>query len=448
MSPVKQVVKAPRCVLVLFVGARAIEGAIKPAGERARWDGELLFRIGFDDADGLDQVCMALARLPSLPPCASMQVVVSDAWLAGVSMPWSAALADGARAGQAARVHLAQAGFSLGTRDVIRSGDGAFGAPRLVLGYPAALLEALTQAAAQVQARLDSVLALSAAAWPLEPGRAPVLAVTDGGAIVLASGRAGCASELTVRRLAAGQPVEQQLATLWQRQCLRDPQLASRQQVRWLDLAAGAAAPAPKAPFIALAMPGPAAAGGSAALRLAATVRPGCNSLDAVPRAASPRAVAPMLVAALLAGAALLHAWQSARAAGEMAARLQPAPASVAPAPSQVDWSRAEKARVPAVNIAIRELNLPIAAILRALEPPRGMRVAVLGVTTAPATAAGQASRVKIVAEARTGAEMARYVAFLAERKPFTGAYLSEHEIDESVPERPYRFTLEASWKD
>lgn len=76
------------------------------------------------------------------------------------------------------------------------------------------------------------------------------------------------------------------------------------------------------------------------------------------------------------------------------------------------------------------------------------LRVAVLSLTTTPATSSSQASRVKIVAEARTGADMARYVAFLAERKPFTGAYLSEHEIDENAPERPYRFTLEAEWTD
>jgi hypothetical protein len=138
---------------------------------------------------------------------------------------------------------------------------------------------------------------------------------------------------------------------------------------------------------------------------------------------------------------------QSAEVQAVQQARLAARP-GVAAAPRAVEWSRNELARVQAVNVAVRELNLPFEAILRALEPPKDMRVAVLSMTTAASTSGALASRVKIVAEARTGAEMARYVAFVAERKPFTGAYLVEHEIDETAVERPYRFTLEASWND
>ena len=54
----------------------------------------------------------------------------------------------------------------------------------------------------------------------------------------------------------------------------------------------------------------------------------------------------------------------------------------------------------------------------------------------------------KIVAEARSAGDMAGYVRFLAERKPLNGAYLLEHEIAEGEAERPYRFTVEATWKD
>jgi hypothetical protein len=123
--------------------------------------------------------------------------------------------------------------------------------------------------------------------------------------------------------------------------------------------------------------------------------------------------------------------------------------AQVAPRPKT--WSRAEMAQVQAVNAAIRELNLPISSILRALEPPRDIRVAVLSVETAVDTSVGTSSKtssVKIFAEARSGAEMARYVSFVAERKPFTGAYLTRHEIDETSAERPYRFTVEAVWSE
>ena len=102
------------------------------------------------------------------------------------------------------------------------------------------------------------------------------------------------------------------------------------------------------------------------------------------------------------------------------------------------------------MSTAIRELNLPISAILHALQPPQDIRVAVLGLETTNASsgAAGQPTSVKIMAEARTGADMARYVAFVAERKPFIAAYLTQHEINTSVPEQPYRFTVEALWNE
>ncbi len=245
-------------------------------------------------------------------------------------------------------------------------------------------------------------------------------------------------------RAATEGPVQDQARSLWQRQSLREPHLAAVKAVQWLNLDAAGAQSAPGAPFASLDLPVQGKVG--AALRLAA--HPQRSALDAVQRPPSLRQALPIALAALLAGAALVHAWQSAQEHRALASQLE-APSAVIAAPARTaNWTAQEKVRVGAVNTAIRQLNLPFAAILRALEPPRDLRVAVLSVTTAPATSRGQASRVKIVAQARTGAEMARYVAFLGERKPFTGAHLSEHEIDETAAERPYRFTLEASWND
>ena len=50
--------------------------------------------------------------------------------------------------------------------------------------------------------------------------------------------------------------------------------------------------------------------------------------------------------------------------------------------------------------------------------------------------------------QARSGADMARYVAYVAQRRPFGSAYLVRHEIAAEAPDRPYRFTVEAQWKD
>jgi hypothetical protein len=177
---------------------------------------------------------------------------------------------------------------------------------------------------------------------------------------------------------------------------------------------------------------------------LAARARSVRHALDAV-RQRAPVSIAGGLV--LILGAALVAVLlgeliQNARIMHEFEARLNgmrpTQPVATAPA-----WRREELSKVRAVNKAVRELNLPIAAILRALRPPRDIRVAVLGVDAA----SSEAQSIKIVAEAASGAEMARYVGVISGREPFSAAYLIKHEIDEKSPGRPYRFTVDAPWR-
>jgi hypothetical protein len=148
----------------------------------------------------------------------------------------------------------------------------------------------------------------------------------------------------------------------------------------------------------------------------------------------------------LVAGGLSLLAWQAVQRVNGLQQQLEAVQLRSAPA-APAALSRDEQARVPAVNAAIREMNLPVSALLQALQPPRDIRVAVLGVDVLGASP-GATTGIKITGEARTGAEMARYVAFVSSRKPFTGAYLTRHEIDDTTPERPYRFTVEAAWND
>ena len=149
----------------------------------------------------------------------------------------------------------------------------------------------------------------------------------------------------------------------------------------------------------------------------------------------------------MLAAGACFELLQSNAAFNSALTQLNVATSAALPPPSPTAWSRDEIAQVQAVNIAVRELNMPIAPLLRALEPPQDISVAVLNVEMGGAALA-QASSVKIVAEAKSSADMPRYVAFVAERKPFTGAYLTRHEIDENNPESRYRFTVEALWSE
>jgi len=254
-----------------------------------------------------------------------------------------------------------------------------------------------------------------------------------------------------VTDLAEGRPPMHALQGLWNRLRARDAQLAIVPGPWVLDLAALLQDEALPADLRALQWPAP-PQGLPPRLQLAALDASGHSGLDAAPAAVeSPRwlrwAAAASLAAALLGG---IEAWQLARQA--QAAEAEWAALREAPAPvlRQASWSREDLARAAAVNAAVRELNLPISALLAALQPPADLHVAVLGVDVAsgaPAEAGGS-SRVKITAQAPSGVDMAHYVAYVAQRRPFDGAYLVRHEIAMEVPERPWRFMVEASWKD
>lgn len=447
MSPVKGWPRPAGDTLVLALGAHRIHGAVLG---RAGWRDDSAFEVEIETAGAqqrdLGVLAAALRAIPAQSGVARLRVLIADSWLACASFPWSAALQHSAHAERTARTHLALAGFEIDAGATLRLDDAPFGAPRLALAYPAPLLTALAQAAQASGARLDSVLALSVAAWPLAGRHA--LALQDDGLVVLARGRAGHMDDITVRTVAQVSP--RSLQEAWQRQCLRDPQLAALAAVPWLDLTGDApASAAPPAPFVPVALP---QGGVAPSLRLAAasTRR---NPLDAVADApvVAWQRLAVLACAALLALASVAYAFQSGAELKALQQARQAVPRSAAAVSHAAEWSSAELARVQAVNVAVRELNLPFEAILRALEPPRDLRIAVLSMSTTAGmsgSAGTPGSRVKIVAEARTGAEMARYVAFVAERRPFTGAYLIEHEIDQAAAERPYRFTLEATWND
>lgn len=156
------------------------------------------------------------------------------------------------------------------------------------------------------------------------------------------------------------------------------------------------------------------------------------------------------LIALSLAGLAVFDAWSASEYAQSLLKRLEAKTVISNTMQPQVVWSRQELLRVQAVNAAIRELNVSITPVLRALQPPQDIRVAVLSIDMPGVVSAdsGQASVLKITAEAFTGADMTRYVSFVADQYPITSAYLAHHEVTETLPERPYRFTMEAKWRE
>lgn len=467
MSLVDLVGKRPVRTLNIVIGAQTLEcGVTHDTGADRLWLVESLLDFALTDTGELFplllQVSAALQRLQSmnlLPAIDGVRVVVADNWLALAGVPWSASLKSAEGAESYARNQLQEAGFTIASDDLLRLDDAPFGAPRLVVSYPSTLLAACQEVASHLQAHLISILPFSLAAWLVAQRsghpRAKALAVLDDAMLIIARCTAitnSTPSEVTVRvRRATSELADLELLDIWQRLSLREPQLAALETVPLLDLGRNPGGQRPTVkPFEAIDFPGRSKVKDvSRCLHLVAGLPSVPVVLDAVPPGSKnswPRWLA-FGAAALLATGYCFQLLQTNAAFNLAMTQLDSATSLVHSSPRPMAWSRDEIARLQAVNIAVRELNMPIAPLLRALEPPQDIRVAVLSVEMG-AAAVAHASSVKIVAEAKSGAEMPRYVAFVAERKPFTGAYLTHHEIDENSPENPYRFTVEALWSE
>jgi hypothetical protein len=468
-----------RATLFVVVGMQRVEcGAMSGQGRRGRWFDETLqetpLPMGATGEQAVQAVHTALHNLqalPSLPRIGDVRVVVADAWLALSSVLWSRSSKRASTAASSARVQLAEAGFDIDPADAIRVDDAPFEQPRLAVAYPAAMLSTFRDVARRLDARLTSVLPMSSVVWAVteresryEHGtRQRALAIVDNGLTLFASAqgrRGGRLSDVTLRRDGGNAHSAESLGVAWRRLGLRDPQLSQIDKVAVLDLSGSAElAFEENAPFVLGSLP----AGNSAAegatvplrLSLASQANQLRHALDGVNEPVRPSTWQWLTLVAvlLLAGALAAKAVQVHQARDALAVQSS-ADAPTAHAFTPVaPWTREELNRVQAVNVAVRELNLPIASILQALQPPRDLRVAVVSVDAKSAsseaqTSGGRASSVKVVAEALSGADMARYIAFVGERKPFTAAYLVGHEINEAAREKPYRFTMDAHWTE
>lgn len=175
------------------------------------------------------------------------------------------------------------------------------------------------------------------------------------------------------------------------------------------------------------------------------------------------------VVALLPAGAHWLRVYGDVQALQGRIAAVQPRRAAPAPLPPAVQ--REQEQQVKVVAEAVRQLNLPVPRLLKTLQAPADMHVALLGLdlngqpaqddsaarAAAPNTAnaaqhgaapaAGPAGSLKITAEAETSRDMLNYLAFLGQQPLFRSVYLVKHELAPAGQPRPYRFQLEAQWR-
>lgn len=121
---------------------------------------------------------------------------------------------------------------------------------------------------------------------------------------------------------------------------------------------------------------------------------------------------------------------ENARAVPAIAAAPRPAPSKTAEAEDKI------------ARAAVRELALPWARLIRALEDSAMPDVALLQVQPE-----AQQQILRVTAEARDAAAMFKYLRRLAEAKGLSEIHLVTHEVAQDDPQRPVRFAAQASFR-
>ena len=396
-------------------------------------------------------------------PGQELRVVVADMWVGMANIPWGSPMAHRTSARAFVIEGFKAAGIDVDALDEVRIDDAPYGSARLAIAYPAFLLTQIDQLAGRLALRCVAVRPVSVLVWDVLSGHGSLeaAAVLSDEQVTLAVGaskqRWSRPRLLDVRvephsghqRSSQDQSVDSQsLQLIWQRWSLRHPLARNIQAVQVLDaMSIQKATPPMASPFVQASEPWYRLNNNPHWLnRFSNTL-----ALDAMTTPTSRRwwHWALLGVVVSVAVALLIQAANLAFKAQDILSQL--AVQNTPQSPSQTPlWTQDELKKVASVNAAIRQLNIPFEAVLQALRPPRDIRVAVVAVETASESVErthNTNNTIKITAEAPSSEDMTRYVAFVAERKPFVRAYLIRHEIPDAERVR-YRFMVEAQWTD
>ena len=486
ISPAQAPAACSAAALWLVLGKRRIEwGAVSAAGD-AGWVSLGSVEVLAHEPQATPNRVDLLAALRSLPEqpfgaCslgARLNVCLADHWVPVIVLPWNAEQRYGELPLPWVSTQFATEGFRLEPDDWIREDDGPYGSSRFLVAYPGEVMKWLEVASKSWGRALDSVRTTALACWSLvnQTSETRALVVLEEEDLVLlgSPGATGTAANLSayhrtpwVRHTAgvAGGEVESHALfwlSAWQRLCLRQPIWAAVDVVTLMD----SRPVEDDRPLKALPTPFVAFESGKsektsdqqspqAALLVALTSMHFRHALDAVSPRQTWRLYKVLLALALCSGVGFLglQAVELSQQRQDLEQLVEQRLRSAAPLAPTIRWTREEAARVQVVNRAVRQMNLPVHALLRSLEPPKDIQVAILSVDSTGQSSGDRAdagSNLRIIAQASSSADMARYVAFVSSRKPFSGAYLSRHEwVDGTKGQaRMVRFSVEAVWID
>jgi hypothetical protein len=399
--------------------------------------GEPAWQAALDALDGLLGAFSARG--------AAVTVVLSNHWVRYLVLPWHAELTGADELAQFARVRFEQTYGAAAAGWTIRTGDGGWGAPHVACAIDTALVTELQRHLTAHGLRLRSLQPLLMAACNdqrralggerafavIEPGRVCLSLLGHGRWLDVSNRRAGAdVPEAVERELATldADAVPPQLDVLLVGDGARWPAEAAGRPARLLDTAAS--------PRRAITLP----ARGARLRRLDLDlVRPG------------PAWPAWLL---LIAGLALaVHSGLGYLALADQQAQLQqrsarPRPALATPTAAVSDETRRE---FTAAHQILRELALPWEPLFGLIEGALKADAALLAIE--PDAGKGV---LRIRGEARDYPAILAFMRRLeapsqtlgaAAPQVLSGVHLLNHEIREDVAERPYLFTLAASWR-
>lgn len=398
-----------------------------------------------------------------------VHVLATEQWVYSISIPWSEAFFRHDTKHRYLQGHILSSGIEIMPGDVLRVDEGSVEQPCIAALYVEQLVEMFQAWSSRIGGVLASIQPYYLAGWLLsqrlrkDKPRASdkiqskwnSLAIVDGNSVILIIAQADRSAIDTVfigasnlQIDAAADPISNSLMG-WRRFLLRNPQFeyikdlaifdVSNRSMELIELASGnyyeaASSKIEHADFI------------NASRTMQA--HPLANSLESKRFKSTQLVVLFTLFLTLFVLA--IQIGLNASKYYKFIAMLAETQQSMSAANENKVWSKQELNRIQAINKAISDLNVPVDALLESLIPPKDIRVAILGMETGTKVGIGSSSApsIKLQGQACSSADMAQYVAFVSDKKPFIGASLMHHEYSEKLGKCPYKFSVEAKWSE
>lgn len=364
------------------------------------------------------------------------RVIVADTWISVLGVPWSQDLCTPKGSITYLLEQATAAGYRVEREDFIRLGDGSYAMPRVLCIFPRWLVASFDDFSSTLNSRLVSIVPLSAIAWHSsseKKGFRAVMAETDG--MVLSVWGQLDPVGVSVRR----KPFSDGglcAAEFWNSLCLKQPVLEQEEHPALIDLT--------QISRTATQANGKAS---STVFELCCNEKLWPSPLDAIASPSSQRATSSSAITLGFALIAAVSLFILGGGVTNQSVELSSGPSS-AKVSRDLAAAPSDRLRLAAINVAIRELNLPVRDLLSALAPQPGSGVSVLEFATVAGRPElnGQQPTVRVIAEARNATSMTDYVSRVSATPPYVSAHIVQHETQSMNAEKPLRFTAVLEW--